>query len=79
MSWRTELRSMLGLAAPLVLSELGWIAMGIADTMFVGRVSAEAIGAVGLGGVLFYTIGIFASGLLLGLSGRHRACGPGVG
>jgi len=67
MSWRTELRSMLGLAAPLVLSELGWIAMGIADTMFVGRVSAEAIGAVGLGGVLFYTIGIFASGLLLGL------------
>ena len=58
---------MLGLAAPLVLSELGWIAMGIADTMFVGRVSAEAIGAVSLGGVLFYTIGIFASGLLLGL------------
>ena len=35
--------------------------------MFVGRVSAEAIGAVSLGGVLFYTIGIFASGLLLGL------------
>lgn len=67
MSWRTELRAMLGLAAPLVLSELGWMAMGIEDTMFVGRVSAEAIGAVSLGGVLFYTIGIFASGLLLGL------------
>jgi len=67
MNWRGELRAMLGLAAPLVLSELGWIAMGIADTMFVGRVSAEAIGAVSLGGVLFYTIGIFASGLLLGL------------
>ena len=67
MNWRGELRAMLGLAAPLVLSELGWIAMGIADTMFVGRVSAEAIGAVSLGGVLFYSIGIFASGLLLGL------------
>jgi MATE family multidrug resistance protein len=67
MNWRTELRAMLGLAAPLVLSELGWMAMGIEDTMFVGRVSAEAIGAVSLGGVLFYTIGIFASGLLLGL------------
>jgi multidrug resistance protein, MATE family len=67
MNWRSELRSMLSLAAPLVLSELGWMAMGIEDTMFVGRVSAEAIGAVSLGGVLFYTIGIFASGLLLGL------------
>src|SRR5579863_3580115 len=66
MNWRSELRAMLGLAAPLVLSELGWMAMGIEDTMFVGRVSAEAIGAVSLGGVLFYTIGVFASGLLLG-------------
>jgi multidrug resistance protein, MATE family len=67
MNWRRELRAMLGLAAPLVLSELGWMAMGIEDTMFVGRVSAEAIGAVSLGTVVFYTIGIFASGLLLGL------------
>jgi len=32
MSWRIELKAMLALAAPLVLSELGWIAMGIADT-----------------------------------------------
>src|SRR5713226_5823111 len=63
----SELRAMFALAMPLVLSELGWMAMGIADTMFVGRVSAEAIGAVSLGGVLFYTIGISASGLLLGL------------
>jgi MATE family multidrug resistance protein len=67
MSWRAELRSMLALAAPLVFSELGWIAMGIEDTMFVGRVNAESIGAVSLGGVVFYTIAIFASGLLLGL------------
>jgi MATE family multidrug resistance protein len=75
---RTELRAMLGLAAPLVLSELGWIAMGIEDTMFVGRVSAEAIGAVSLGGVLFYTVGIFASGLLLGLDTLvSRAYGAG--
>src|SRR4029079_9628409 len=67
MSWRAELRSMLALAAPLVFSELGWIAMGIEDTMFVGRVNAESIGAVSLGGGVFYTIAFFASGLLLGL------------
>jgi multidrug resistance protein, MATE family len=35
--------------------------------MFVGRVSAEAIGAVSLGTSVFYAIAIFASGLLLGL------------
>src|SRR6266446_5072182 len=63
----SELRAMFALAAPLVLSELGWMAMGIVDTMFVGRVSAEAIGAVSLGTSVFYAIAIFASGLLLGL------------
>jgi multidrug resistance protein, MATE family len=58
---------MLRLAAPLVLAEVGWMLMGVVDTMVVGRVSAEAIGAVSLGTIIFYTIGIFASGLLLGL------------
>ena len=63
----SELRAMFALAAPLVLTELGWMAMGIVDTMFVGRVSADAIGAVSLGTSIFYAIAIFASGLLLGL------------
>ena len=66
-SRETELRAMFALAAPLVLSELGWMAMGIVDTMFVGRVSAAAIGAVGLGTNIFYAVAIFASGFLLGL------------
>jgi len=43
------------------------MAMGVEDTMFVGRVSAQAMGAVGLGTMLFYGIAIFAGGLLLGL------------
>jgi multidrug resistance protein, MATE family len=55
------------LAAPLVLAEVGWMTMGVVDTMAVGRVSAAAIGAVSLGTMIFYTVGIFASGLLLGL------------
>jgi MATE family multidrug resistance protein len=64
---RAEIAPMVRLALPLVFAEIGWMAMGIEDTMFVGRVSAEAIGAVGLGTMMFYGIGIFASGLLLGL------------
>jgi len=61
---------MLKLAVPLVLAELGWMSMGVVDTMMVGRVShdaAEAIGAVSLGSILFYTMAIFGMGLLLGL------------
>ena len=44
------------LAIPIVVAEMGWMAMGIVDTMFVGRVSAEAIGAVGLGTSIFYGV-----------------------
>lgn len=64
---RAEISPMVRLALPLVFAEIGWMAMGIEDTMFVGRVSAQAMGAVGLGTMLFYGIAIFASGLLLGL------------
>ncbi len=67
--FRTELRPMLRLAWPLVLAEIGWMAMGLVDTMMVGRLpdSAAAMGAVSLGSILFYTIGVSGSGLLLGL------------
>jgi len=58
---------MLSLALPVVLAELGWQAMGLVDTMMVGRVSAESIGAVGIGRALFFTVSIFGMGLLLGL------------
>jgi MATE family multidrug resistance protein len=55
------------LAAPIVLAELGWMAMGLVDTMVVGRVSAESIAAVGLGTIVFYGVAVCASGLLLGM------------
>jgi len=55
------------LAAPLVMAELGWVGMGIVDTIMVGRVSAEAMGAVSLGSVVFYAVAVLDSGLMLGL------------
>jgi MATE family multidrug resistance protein len=60
---------MLRLAAPLALTELGWLAMAFVDTVMVGRLpdSATAIGAVSLGSTLFYTIGVFGSGIMLGM------------
>jgi MATE family multidrug resistance protein len=60
---------MLTLAWPIVLAELGWTAMGVVDTIVVGRLpnSAESIAAVSLGTIVFYTVGIFGSGLMMGL------------
>jgi MATE family multidrug resistance protein len=67
--FRQEFRPMLKLAGPLVLAELGWMSMGVVDTVMVGHLpySAEAIGAVSLGTVLFYVIALFGGGILLGL------------
>src|SRR6478752_4356062 len=64
-----EFRPMLRLAMPLALTELGWLAMSFVDTVMVGRLpdSATAIGAVSLGSSLFYTIGVFGSGTMLGM------------
>ena len=60
---------MLRIAAPLALAELGWMAMGLVDTVMVGGLpnSALAIGATSVGSALFYGFGIFGLGLLVGL------------
>lgn len=66
---RREWRPLLALAWPLVIAEVGWMAMGIIDTIMVGRLpsSAAAIGAVSLGSILFSTCTIFGGCLLLGM------------
>src|SRR5215472_6194366 len=67
---RQELPSLLRLAIPIVLSDLGWMSMGIVDTMMVGRITpgtATAIGAVSIGSIFFYTVAMLGGGLMLGL------------
>lgn len=58
---------MFRLAVPVVLAEMGWMTMGMADTLMVGRLGPEAIGAVGLGTSVFMGVCIFAMGLFLGM------------
>jgi MATE family multidrug resistance protein len=64
---RLALRRLLTLAGPVVLAELGWMAMGLVDTVMVGPLGPEAIGSVGVGGNVFMALVIFGMGLLLGL------------
>jgi MATE family multidrug resistance protein len=75
---RPELLATVRLGTPLVLAELGWMAMGLVDTAFVGRVSAEALAGVSLGAILFYGVAVCGGGLLLGMDTLvSRAFGAG--
>jgi len=58
---------MVSLAVPVVLSEVGWVVMGIVDTVMVGSLGPAAIGAVALGNAVYFTPSLFGIGLLLGL------------
>ena len=64
---RRELPPLVRLAMPVVVAELGWVTMGLVDIAMVGRLGAEAIGAVGIGSVLFIAVAVFGIGMLLGL------------
>ncbi len=55
------------LAAPVALAELGWMAMTTVDTIMIGGLGPAAIGAIGVGSSIYYSIAIFGMGLLLGL------------
>ena len=68
------------------MADLGWISMGIVDTMMVGRIAtntATAIAAVSVSSIFFSTIVALGSGLMLGLDpliahsyggGQHDEC-----
>lgn len=64
---RGEWGPTLHLAVPVIVAELSWMAMGVVDTVMVGSLGPEAIGAVGLGGMLHFVVVVFGIGILVGL------------
>ena len=62
-----ELPPTIRLATPIVVAEVGWVAMGLVDIAMVGRLGPAAIGAVGVGSVLCFAVVVFGVGMLLGL------------
>ena len=64
---RSELTPLLKIAGPIVLGEIGWMAMGIVDTLMVGPLGPAAISATGIGSAVFTAVAIFGMGLMLGL------------
>jgi len=65
----SDFRLTLRLALPLIVAEVGWMSMGVVDTIMVGRMpdSAVAIGATGLGQSLYHVLVFLGAGLLLGM------------
>ena len=66
-SIRREFFPMLRIAIPVVMAELGWMSMGVVDTVMVGPLGPQAIGAAGVGNSLHIAFAIFGMGVLLGL------------
>ena len=64
---REDVRTLFATAAPVVFVQLGLMAMGVVDTILVGRVSAEALAAVALGNMYFMTTAILGMGVLFAL------------
>jgi MATE family multidrug resistance protein len=64
---RRELVPMLKLAGPVILAEIGWMSMGIVDTIMVGPLGPAAIGAAGMSNSLLFAVAIFGMGVMLGL------------
>src|SRR5438093_7139925 len=65
-----ELLPMLRLAGPVILAEIGWMSMGIVDTIMVGPLGPAAIGASGMSNSLFFAVAVFGMGVML--YGDHR-------
>lgn len=74
----SELRPLLRLAGPVILAEIGWMSMGLVDTLMVGPLGPAAIAATGMGSGVFTAIMIFGAGLMLGVDSLvSRASGAG--
>jgi multidrug resistance protein, MATE family len=66
--WRGEIRAMLSLAWPMILTNLGQVAMNTTDVMMMGRLGPAALGAGALGASLYFAPMIFGLGLMLATS-----------
>jgi MATE family multidrug resistance protein len=61
-------RSIVNISAPVMLSQLSYTAMGIIDTVMVGRVGLVGLASVGLGSILFWWMLSLFWGMLSGVN-----------
>lgn len=81
-NWRQELPALLRLAGPLIVNNLAIAGMQFADAVMAGRLGAESLAAVAVGGSVWFLGFTVALGTLMAISpiaARHFGAGnPGV-
>jgi MATE family multidrug resistance protein len=63
----SEWRALTSIALPVVVVQVGLMLMGVVDTLMVGRVSPQALGAVALGNLYVFNVLVIAMGALMAL------------
>jgi len=77
-SWREEFRGLLGLSWPLIVNNLSIAGIHTADAMMSGRIGAESLAAVAVGGSVWFFGFAFVMGTLMAISpiaARHFGAG----
>jgi len=64
---RREVLALLALSGPLIAGQVATVAMSFVDTVMAGRLSAEALAAVAVGGSVWATLVLFSMGVLMAL------------
>ncbi|PWB33200.1 MATE family efflux transporter [Pseudomonas sp. SDI] len=62
---RTEVRSLLSLATPIIIAQLATTAMGFVDAVMAGRVGPRDLAAVALGNSIWVPVFLLMTGILL--------------
>jgi len=77
-NWRQELRALLGLAGPLIINNLAIAGIHFADAVMAGRLGAETLAAVAVGGSIWFFGFTVLLGTLMAISpiaARHYGAG----
>ncbi|GAA0879770.1 MATE family efflux transporter [Algoriphagus jejuensis] len=68
MTTKDHINTTFHLAYPVMLSQLGQVSVGVADSMMVGRLGALPLAASSLGNSIFFVILMFGIGISMGIT-----------
>lgn len=68
MTIKDHFKTTFTLAFPVVLSQLGQVLVGVADSMMVGRIGAVPLAAASLGNSIFFVLLMFGMGISMGIT-----------
>ena len=77
-NWRQEFRALLTLAGPLIVNNLAIAGIHFADAVMAGRIGAETLAAVAIGGSIWFFGFTICLGILMAISpiaARHYGAG----